>query len=621
MVGPIATSVSADPRTSHLQQHHPLAVATSTPPTAQQIDQAWKEYTAPSGVKYYHNSLLNQSTYTKPAVMMQQESIGSAAVSSNSSSQKRTWQEYADASTGRKYYSDGVTTTWEKPEGFVSPDDIVAKTSLRDEATSEPIKKKKRVSETTTSDSVKNELISFGSKQEAVAAFKGLLLAKGVPPALKWNEVVKLCEGDSRWGARWEACSEVLSVGERRQALAEFQTKRANEIRNEERQERARAKETFGQMLAEVVPKISGFSSHASRFEDVRSTLAKDDRFFVIEDEGTRETLFLDFCDDFKKREERKKRSKKKEAQDSFVSFLQEKEEAGILTIASTWESFLSSLAETEKADVRFATSPILPDSDRQLYFADFVLDLQKAEDDKRRRIRDARRRAEKAQRDNFRAFLRTTAQEGRLFPYSRWRIVEELLSQHESFSSVQAQGRDIPRELFEEFADEWDERYRRERSFLARLIEQPDGSITIAKETTFDDFKNLLTKEASYSDDVQDEAFRIINREDPVSSAQLLYHELISRPTDSNRYGAASQIEAASSEDEGEIKEEDDDEVDDDGIAQSGAAISISQSASSLGDGLFIQEPGTIRSDSNVCDQKSSEQSIETGLSGKLMD
>lgn len=544
-----------------------VTAAAINPPTAQQIDQAWKEYTSDSGIKYYHNALLNQSTYTKPAVMSQAAPSARLTSSSNvkSTAKKRTWQEYSDASSGKMYYSDGITTTWDKPEGYVSPADIVAKTSLIGETPkSEPSQKKKRKLEFSTSDTVKKELISFDSKQDAAAAFKGLLLAKGVAPNLKWNEVVKLCEDDSRWGPRWEACSEVLSVGERKQALAEFQTKRANEIRNEERQERARSKEAFAEMLAEMLPKVPGFASHASRFEDVRATLAKDDRFFMIDDEGTREALFLDFCDDFRKREERKKRSKKKEAEDSFFTFLKEKEESNILTIASTWDSFLSTLTETEKADPRFATSVVLPDSERQLYFADFVLDLQKAEDDKRRRIRDARRRAEKVQRDNFRAHLRTKAKEGLLFPYSRWRMVEELLAPDESFLQVQAQGRDMPRELFEEFADEWDDRYRRERSFLARLMERSDGTfISIGSAATFEAYVDLVKQEASYSEDAQDEAYRVLNREDPVSSARLFYQELVSRPADSSKPGMSSRVEEESSEDEGEIKEDGEEEDD----------------------------------------------------------
>ena len=132
-------------------------------------------------------------------------------------------------------------------------------------------------------------------------------------------------------------CEDALTVGERRQALAEYQTKRANELRNLERQEKNRAKEAFDQLLTDVISAVSGFSAWTSRFSDVRATLAKDDRFHAVADEETRESLFLDFCEEYRKRDERKKRNKKREAQDAFLSFLSEKEDSGGITFASTW--------------------------------------------------------------------------------------------------------------------------------------------------------------------------------------------------------------------------------------------------------------------------------------------
>ena len=60
--------------------------------------------------------------------------------------------------------------------------------------------------------------------------------------------------------------------------------------------------------------------------------------------------------------------------------------------------SFLGSLDATERSDTRFVTSSLMSDTDRQVYFSDHVIELQNTEDEKRRRIRDARRRAEKAQ-------------------------------------------------------------------------------------------------------------------------------------------------------------------------------------------------------------------------------
>ncbi len=310
---PVASyhSYSAAPAASTPAAAAGAPVGRASVPTQQQIDDAWSEHTAPNGAKYYHNPLLKESTYTKPEALIKRDPPNTPS--------KRQWQEYEDPSSGKKYYSDGITTTWEKPADF-RPTEPLKETVSE----SPPKKKKKKASLPET---------SYSNKEEAIAAFKGLLLAKGITPSQKWNEVSKFCSSDSRW----EVFSEMLSVGERRQALAEYQTKRANELKNQERLERIRAKEAFGQLLTEVLQTVSGFSAWSSRFSDVRAALAKDDRFHAVADEDTRESLFLDFCEELRKRDERKKRNKKRDAQDAFNSFLGEKEEAGKLTFASTW--------------------------------------------------------------------------------------------------------------------------------------------------------------------------------------------------------------------------------------------------------------------------------------------
>jgi len=536
-------------------------------PSAEKIKEAWKEYTGPGGVKYYYNDLSKESVYEKPDALKKLEQAnhtGSTTESATaSSSLKRTWHEHEETTTGRKYYSDGVTTTWEKPKDFVSPETIVANTSSgskREEQSKHegPATKKKRSSHgiaSSTGDDCCNDN-TFANKKEAIKAYKGFLLAKGISPTLKWNEVMKVCEADSLW----DSFEEFLSIGERRQALAEYQTKRTNEIRNEQRQERIRAKKTFGELLADILSSVPGFSARTSRFRDVRDALSKDDRFFAVEDESARESLFFDFCDDFKKRDERNKRNKKREIQKAFVSCLQEKEERGTLTYTSTWESFSLTLSEEEKSDSRFATSHELTDSDRQLYFAGFVIELQKAEDDKRRIIQDERRRAEKAQRDKYRELLHELAVKGKILPYSRWREIEELVLPDDSFKLVEEQDRGAPRELFEIFVDDWDGIYRRERSFLLRLLRPPGKpDIAISAGITFDRFKKIITEEAAYSSEIQDETSRIIGREDPVSSARLLYDELTAQTTSVKRQGGSRRgsTKDDSSEDEGEIIED----------------------------------------------------------------
>ena len=287
----------------------------------QQIDQAWTEHTAPNSTKYYYNSLTKQSTYTKPDCLVENGNDFSETETLKQQQQQQqnqtSWAEYTDTSSGKKYYSNGTTTTWERPAEMGG--------EVQSEEDEAPKKKKRKKN-------VEKETTEFNNSAEATAAFKGMLLAKGIQPTTNWNEVIKLCSSDSRW----QAC-EVLTLGERKQALAEYQTKRANELRTLERQERMRAKEAFTQLLTEKLVAIEEFSATNSQFADMRNLLAADDRFYAVEKEETRESLFLDFCEEVRKREERKRRSKKREAKDEFLAFLKEREEEGLLTFASTW--------------------------------------------------------------------------------------------------------------------------------------------------------------------------------------------------------------------------------------------------------------------------------------------
>ena len=215
-----------------------------------------------------------------------------------------------------------------------------------------------------------------------------------------------------------------------------------------------------------------------------------------------------------------------------------------------------------------------MSDSDRQLYFADFVIELQAAEDDKRRRIRDARRRAEKAQREAFRDALRKLAAEGKILPATRWRAIEDIIATNTSYTPVQAQDQDAPRELFAEFMDEWGELYRRERSLLSRTLHPTANKDIVLKEaTTYEEFTKLLLDEAAYSPELYGETRRIINREEPISSARLYYDEMILRAKEGTtavglrRGSSGGRVpQADSSEDEGEIIEDGEVPDEDDG-------------------------------------------------------
>ena len=207
-----------------------------------------------------------------------------------------------------------------------------------------------------------------------------------------------------------------------------------------------------------------------------------------------------------------------------------------------------------------------MSESDRQLYFSDYVIELQNAEDEKRRRIRDAQRRAEKAQRDAFREKLSELAKNGVITPETRWRGIEEKVSTDYPavFEPVQAQGREVARELFEDFVFDWKEEYRRDKATLVRVWD----SSAKKKEFKFDDdkltaeeFGKVLLESSAGSPDLYGEIRRISNRENPVSGIQLYFNELradaeTAKNGQKKKRGSLADG-AESSEDEGEIIED----------------------------------------------------------------
>lgn len=532
-MGPITTTTTTAATTA----------ISNTPTNPNDVITNWSIHKGTNGIDFYHNSVTGESTFTRPSCLGPGSSVTTVhAGSTTTVGKKRSWTQHMDPATGRVFYYDGTVTTWEKPQGF---QEDTASIEGSDEKDQPPNKKRKKKKE-------ESSVVLYNNKAEAIAAFKGLLLAKDILPTMKWNEVEKICSADQRW----EACS---TVGERKQALAEYQTKRANELREEKRQEKVRAKDAFMKLLTDVLPTIRAFdASNNTSFHEIRDYLSKDDRFHAVEEEESREELYLDFVEEIRKRDERQKRTKKRDAKTAFIAFLKGKEESGALTYASTWQTFVSSLDENDTVDSRFVVSPHMSDQERQLYFADHVIELQVIEDEKRRRIRDARRRAEKAQRDAFRETLTNMAKEGMILPSSRWRNIEDMLASEESFKAVREQGRNEPQLIFDDYIDEWADIYQGDKAFLSDLLSKSQDHM-FQSDSKYEDFTKVLLDAAAPSPDSYRDVRRIIQEELPVSSAKLLFDEIIAveKASKIRNRSSGRRITDDSSEDEGEIVED----------------------------------------------------------------
>ena len=207
-----------------------------------------------------------------------------------------------------------------------------------------------------------------------------------------------------------------------------------------------------------------------------------------------------------------------------------------------------------------------MSETERQLYFSDYVIELQNAEDEKHRRIRDARRRAEKAQRDAFRERLVELAKSGVITPDTRWRGVESKVANDPTCEPVQAQGRDVAREVFEDFVYDWSTEYRHDLATLHRVWDMSKRDFVFdgdANAENVESFTKMLLEASADSPTLYGEIRRISNRETPLSSMHLFYKERRAASYDSasnghaRKRGSTSINGGDSSEDEGEIIED----------------------------------------------------------------
>ena len=226
-----------------------------------------------------------------------------------------------------------------------------------------------------------------------------------------------------------------------------------------------------------------------------------------------------------------------------------------LLSITFARASFRSSLGPSDQQNPRFLVNENMTDLDRQVFFADFVMELQAQHEEKLRRIREAQLRAEKAQRDAYRDMLAGLARQGILTISSRWggSLLDQVRSDP-TYGPVAEQGRDEPRILLEDFVEDMRDVYFRDKPFLIDLLQIGNFERTITEKTTYEEFRDALLKAAGLN--LIADCKRVLNRE-PISSAILTYHELIQRAKIGALVVKRRPILPEESEDEGEIVEE----------------------------------------------------------------
>ena len=313
----------------------------------------WSEHLMPDGRKYWYNKVTNLSTYDKPLVLKTPE---------ERSIPPCKWKEYV-SNDGKKYYSDGVESKWEPPEEYISWKEKIDAIE----------NKKKSSSSVAAADPVAVPTIvapTYNTKDEAVNAFKELLNDKKISVTMKIAQVQDLCQYDVRWLA-------LPNQGERKQALAEYQSKKQKQEKELVATKFKKSKDAFLMMLAEN----TDIAAH-TRWREACEILYNDRRFKDIDDPRDREDIYNDFIAELVKKERMDREKERTNALGKLSRVMLELYNNGKIKSKMTLQECKNQIVEV------MSTSEIkvIDESDLKRIFFEYLdkVELQMKEEEKR---------------------------------------------------------------------------------------------------------------------------------------------------------------------------------------------------------------------------------------------
>jgi hypothetical protein len=219
------------------------------------------------------------------------------------------------------------------------------------------------------------EPVTYATLEAAAEAFRSLLEEFQVTSAMKFKEVQELCSHDQRWAAH-------KTTGEKKQNLAEFQTKKMKQEREVKKTLARRARDTFLVMLAECHAIDSN-----TRWRDAMALLESDKRYKEVESAYDREDYFNEFLVELKKRERAEKEEMKKEILLEFQTLLQGLVEKGKVTHLTIWNELKSEMIEV------FGKGRLnqLEEYEKRRVFQDYIFELQSLHREEERKAREER--------------------------------------------------------------------------------------------------------------------------------------------------------------------------------------------------------------------------------------
>ncbi|KAE9341368.1 hypothetical protein PF008_g10659 [Phytophthora fragariae] len=339
----------------------------------------WSEHRTPQGATYFYNAATGVSTYDMPTPVQ-------------ASTPK--WVEYKDDATGAFYYFNTVTkeTVWDQPEEFrmqkareqvakmtsqalhaasaASPvaaqvqthfqshsqvqgqapeHDSSASTEKEDEDDEEEIKRQEAQEQTRRKRKEEQEQEQAAQftdmpRAERMAAFKQFLEDKQITPTLKWGDAQRTIGKDSSMhnDPRWKFA--LTTVGEKKQAYAEYCTQAKNRATIEKRRLVKKAREEFIELLGLFESTLAPSRRRPISWDEVTESnnfyaLRKDPRWSAIEETRERQQLFATFIQDLERNQKARLAKRREALQTAFMDLLRQRVESKELELSGSRSS------------------------------------------------------------------------------------------------------------------------------------------------------------------------------------------------------------------------------------------------------------------------------------------
>jgi pre-mRNA-processing factor 40 len=323
----------------------------------------WSEYRTPQGAAYYYNAATGVSTYDRPPTM------------SPVAPHPPKWMEYKDEATGAFYYFNTQTkeTVWDQPEEFrmqkareqvakmtsealmtaqpspqtAPPQQAVqtpnqvpeqgssASTEKEDEDDEEEVQRQEaqeQARKKRKQEQEREQAAQFADKPRAerMQAFKEFLEDKRVNPAMKWGDAQRTINKDAAMhnDPRWKFA--LSTVGEKKQAFAEYCTQAKNRATIEKRRLVKKAREEFVELLGLFEASLAPPSRRPTSWDEVSESndfyaLRKDPRWAAIPEARERQQLFATFMQDLERNQKARLAKRREALHSGFVELLRQR--------------------------------------------------------------------------------------------------------------------------------------------------------------------------------------------------------------------------------------------------------------------------------------------------------